>query len=492
MRLSVVSCALWACLSSLASANVYDRFEQVKTDPNALYAFLKAMPKGGELHYHLAGGAYPETMLAVAAKGNYCLNQDSFVMAPTLQQCVGIEASQLSDNPSLYNQTIRAWSFKDFIPGQESAHDHFFATFRLFGQVVAAEHVPLLAEVMQRAASQNEHYMEIMIMPDNAKSANLVSLPVDANDYNALRQTLLANPAFQAEIEHTIQVSDALLPATRKHLKCQDNPQQDVCKLVVRFQYHVLRGQPLNKVFPQALHAFEAASRSKAIVGVNLVQEEDGFISLRDYRQQMQIFDFLHQQYPDVQIALHAGELAPEAVMPEDLRFHIRDAIQVGHARRIGHGVDIGYENQSEELVTDMAKQSIAVEINLVSNQAILGVSGRQHPLNYYLSHQVPVVLSTDDEGILRTDLTRQYVMAVMEHGVDYSSLKRINRNALTYSFLPGSSVWSDAANAKPVNACLDWNSSECKQFVAGSEKAAVQRQLELQLLAFENQYRQG
>lgn len=31
------------------------------------------MPKGGELHYHLAGGAYPEIMLDLASK-NYCLN----------------------------------------------------------------------------------------------------------------------------------------------------------------------------------------------------------------------------------------------------------------------------------------------------------------------------------------------------------------------------------------------------------------------------------
>ncbi len=53
-------------------ASVDSYFSHIKKDSSALYAFFKTMPKGGELHYHLAGGAYPETMLALAANGNYC------------------------------------------------------------------------------------------------------------------------------------------------------------------------------------------------------------------------------------------------------------------------------------------------------------------------------------------------------------------------------------------------------------------------------------
>ncbi|MGQ3890495.1 adenosine deaminase family protein [Legionella sp. CNM-4043-24] len=486
MRLLALSCILFSTLPSLAAASVNERFEQVKSDPNALYAFLKNMPKGGELHYHLSGGAYPETMLAVAAKGNYCLNQDTFVMSPILQTCEGIEARDLSQNPELYNQTIRAWSMKDFIPGRQSSHDHFFASFYLFGKLVAAEHVPLLAEVMQRAVDQNEQYMEIMIMPDNAKSGSIVSIPVLPADFTELKSRLLADPAFAAEIDNTVKVADSLLTDTQKYLACDKTLEQDVCRLTVRFQYHVLRNQPLEKVFPQALHAFAAASRSKAIVGVNLVQAEDGFISLRDYRQQMQIFEFMHQAYPDVRISLHAGELSSGDVLPEDLRFHIHDAIKTGHAERIGHGLDIGFEDNAENILADMARNSIPVEINLVSNQKIFGISGRKHPLSYYLSRNVPVVLSTDDEGILRTDLTHQYVEAVQQHGVDYPALRQINRNALTYSFLPGKSLWRDAALAIPVPECMDLNSSSCDQFIKESEKAGLQRQLELKLAEFE------
>ncbi|MFC3908769.1 adenosine deaminase [Legionella dresdenensis] len=471
-------------------ADVLTEFAKVKSELNALYAFLKDMPKGGELHYHLAGGAYPETMLSVAAKEDYCLNKQSLAMTRPTHDCTGIKSSDLTKQPELYAKTIKAWSMKDFIPGKESGHDHFFATFYKFMYVVADNHVPLLAEIMTRAANQNEVYMEIMVMPDNAKSTAIATEPVNVSDYDALRKQLLADPKFMAEIDNTVAKSEALLPDTLRYLGCDKNPGQPVCQLSVRFQYHVLREQPLEKVFPQALHAFEAAERSPAIVGVNLVQAEDGIISLRDYHEQMKIFGYMHKLYPNVRIALHAGELAMGDVMPENLRFHIQDAITTGHADRIGHGVDIAYENNAEQLTSYMAAKPIPVEVNLVSNQKILKVKGLKCPLKYYLAHQVPVVLSTDDEGVLRTDLTSQYVEAVMEHDVDYPTLKQISRNALTYSFLPGQNLWTNPRKATRVAACEDLSSDNCQQFVKDSEKARLQRQLELKFIEFEKGYK--
>jgi adenosine deaminase len=314
-------------------------------------------------------------------------------------------------------------------------------------------------------------------------------LPVIPDNFNEIKQSLLSDSAFVTDIDKIVKVADSLLPEARKYLDCDKLPEQPVCHMSIKFQYYVLRNQPLEKLFPQALHAFAAASQSKAIVGVNLVQAEDGFISLRDYRKQMQVFDFLHQAYPEVHIALHAGELSSTDVIPENLRFHINDAIKVGHAERIGHGVDIAFEDNADALVNYMASKPIPVEINLVSNEKILNVYGKKHPLRYYLNHNVPVVLSTDDEGILRTDLTHQYVDAIRQHGVNYPTVKMINRNVLTYSFLPGDSLWQNSALAQPVAACTDLNSPACLQFVAKSEKASLQRNLELKLKEFEAIY---
>ncbi|ETO92524.1 adenosine deaminase family protein [Legionella oakridgensis] len=470
-------------------ADIHHHVHDIQTDPNALYAFFKEMPKGGELHYHLAGGAYPEAMLNLAQKHGYCLDTKSFSILKSTELCKGIMASDLLSQPWVYEQTIRAWSMKDFIPGKESAHDHFFSSFYKFMPIVADFRPQLLAEIMQRAANQHELYLEIMILPDNAQSANYGALLKDIPSLNDKKKLLLSNKKFLDNNKHTINESRRILQQARHELHCDTQPQQPVCNLTVKFQYYILREQPLDQVFAQALNGFIAASQSPDIIAINLVQAEDGIISLRDYRHQMQIINFLHETYPNVHIALHAGELSPKAVSPDALNFHIHDAVFTGKAERIGHGVDIAYEHNAEILMNHMAKKPIAVEINLTSNQEILNISGVNHPLRYYLLHQVPVVLSTDDEGILRTDLTRQYVEAVLHHGLDYQTIKTINRNALTYSFLPGNSLWSNANQGIPVKVCLNLNSQACKSFIKDNEKARLQWQLETQLLAFEKQY---
>jgi hypothetical protein len=38
----------------------------------------------------------------------------------------------------LYNQIIDAWSMRNWRPGDESGHDHFFATFDKFGLAATA------------------------------------------------------------------------------------------------------------------------------------------------------------------------------------------------------------------------------------------------------------------------------------------------------------------------------------------------------------------
>ncbi|WP_051555137.1 adenosine deaminase family protein [Legionella fairfieldensis] len=475
---------------SIAYSTVTGYFNGIKTNPNALYAFLKKMPKGGELHYHLAGGAYPETMLALAAQDDYCLDKKTWAITKTVEHCSGIKARELTQYPSFYNEAIRAWSMKNFVPGQESGHDHFFASFNKFMPVIIDYRPALLAEIMQRAANQNELYLEIMILPDNAQSTLFsVTQPVIPSNFTAIQQQLLTNNAFQDNIQLTIDEATRILKQARQDLDCEKNNQQAVCELTVKFQYYILREQPLEKVFAQALNGFAAASRSPDIIGVNLVQPEDGIIALRDYDKQMQIFNFLHQAYPTVHIALHAGELAPSDVIPENLRFHIHNAIHTGQAQRIGHGVAIAFEDNAEELLANMAKKQIAVEINLISNKAILNISGKNHPLTYYLAHKVPVVLSTDDEGILRTDLTHQYVDAALNHGVDYPTLKMITRNSLTYSFLAGKSIWADTLKAIPLSVCQDFNSTSCQHFIKENEKAKLQVQLEKRLASFEEAY---
>jgi adenosine deaminase len=190
------------------------------------------------------------------------------------------------------------------------------------------------------------------------------------------------------------------------------------------------------EVFAEILAGFELARLDPRIVGFNLVQPEDYPVSMRDFSLHMSMIDALHPLYPDVPIALHAGELVEGLVPPEGLRFHIRASIEQGHASRIGHGVSVMLEDDATGLLRTMAERGVLVEVALSSNDAILGVRGERHPLRAYLEAGVPVALVTDDEGISRTTLSREFQRAVEEHNLDYWTLRRVARASLEHAFV--------------------------------------------------------
>jgi adenosine deaminase len=207
----------------------------------------------------------------------------------------------------------------------------------------------------------------------------------------------------------------------------------------------------------------------------------------------MRIVGFMHTLYPKVHITLHAGELAPGLVPYEGLCCHIRLAVEQAHAERIGHGVDVMYEDRPDDLLREMAAKHVMVEINLTSNDVILGVAGKDHPLPIYRKFGVPVALSTDDEGVSRINLTHEYVRAVETYGLRYADLKKMVRESIEHAFLPGDSLWSAPEGfGREVSACaadeagVEKPSSRCAAFLAASEKAREQWELERRFRDFE------
>ena len=201
---------------------------------------------------------------------------------------------------------------------------------------------------------------------------------------------------------------------------------------------------PHEIVFAQILLGFELASSDPRFVGLNLVMPEDWYVPIHDFNEHMAMIDYLHGVYPKVHIALHAGELAMGLVPPEDLAFHIRASVERGHAERIGHGVSVMNEKDPIGLLHEMAERNVLVEIALTSNDMILGVSGDDHPLPVYMKYGVPVALATDDEGVSRSDMTHEYLRAIESYHLSYADLKRMARQSLEHSFLPGESLWAE------------------------------------------------
>lgn len=471
-----------------AQASVDQHFQALQHNPHALYAFLKEMPKGGELHYHYDGAVYTETMLHLAIKSKLCIHPLSLSSQFCQPKSHAFRIDDVVNQPSMISKVVHSWSMQQFVPHHESAHDHFFSVFPKVATLYATLKGQLLAVILKKAAAQHEVYMEIIAF-GLAEDDEYVKLIHNEKGLAKKRAILLANPEFQHSVDEIIKESEAFLPSAHSKLHCDKHPEQAACQIQIRFQCYVRRVKSLDSVFAQTLAGFMAAERSQQIVGINLLDVEDNPIAQRDYAQQMQIFGFLHEQYPHVSIDLHAGELFPKSVTTHTVRSPIRDAIEVGHAQRIGHGLDILDEPEPDKLAQMMAQKAIAVEVNLTSNHLIFGVHGAQHPLGFYLKHQVPVVLSTDDEGILRTDLTHEYLSAAQQHHLDYASLKHINRNALTYAFMPGTSIWKDPVQAIPVLDCKDLKSAKCQKFIQNNMKASLQWRLEQDLEKFEKRW---
>jgi adenosine deaminase/adenosine deaminase CECR1 len=209
-------------------------------------------------------------------------------------------------------------------------------------------------------------------------------------------------------------------------------------------------------VFARLLFAFELSKADERVVGLNLIAPEDDFVALENYDRQMSMLDFLWQRWPQMNISLHAGELTLGMVRFEDLRTHIRLAVEKGHARRIGHGVTIGYEDDAFGPLSKLKQGDVLVEVNLTSNEQLLGVKGPDHPFLDYRRAGVPITLSTDDEGITRTDLTNEYFLAARAYRLNYEDIKTLVRNSISHSFMPGDSLWLRTSPTRVIAACAD------------------------------------
>jgi hypothetical protein len=522
-------------LLSLAPSSAADRpavsgeaqtaryFENIRKDPNLLVAFLLEMPKGGDLHVHLSGAIYAETLIQWAKEMHACVDPKTFSLSSALRQSTGepvcptpmVLAETALSNPVLYRDMIDAYSMRNAEFSGQSGHDHFFDTFEKFGAATSAENTgKMLADTANRATSQHEIYQELMFTPTGKPFADMVKSEAVAeamkaiklpdnptpDDLAALRQGFVAlqkameQSGLSKAIEDAVKQTNEAEKARGELLKCGTPTAEPGCQITQRYLFQVGRGRQREIVFAQILMGFEMANikDDARFVSLNLVMPEDYYVPMHDFPLQMQMLKYLHAQYPNVPLTLHAGELVAGLVPPEGLRFHIRDSVEIAGAERIGHGVDVLNENNPLQLLDEMAQKKVMVEICLSSNATILGVSGKQSPLHDYMRAGVPVALATDDEGVARSDMTHEYMRGAQEQNLTYLELKRSARTSLEHSFIHGSSLWSDGKTFAPVKECAavatsTTVSAACQKFLDSNDKANLQWKLEQQFREFES-----
>lgn len=496
--LFVFCCVSWAQAPPSAEQRAARQFNTIRDKPPQLLAFLRQMPKGGDLHVHLSGALYAENMLDYAIQDGLCVDRStSKLVSPPCDTSCDPKASKPAAScayadPVLFNSLIDAWSMRNWRVEREPGHDHFFATFDKFGLATRNHTADALAEVASRAADNHLQYVEIMNTGDGGRAAKAGAAVGWDEDFPKLRDKLLENGLREA-ITATLQTLDTEENKLRQGLKCGTAEALPGCTVTLRYLYQVLRGLPKEQVFAQILTGFELASSDPRFVGLNLVQPEDSYVPMRDFKLHMKILDYLHGMYPKVHITLHAGELAEGLVPPEGLRFHVRYSVEQGHAERIGHGVAVMHEDDATGLLKEMASKNVLVEICLTSNDVILGVSGKDHPLPTYLQYGVPVTLATDDLGVSRGDITQEYLRATETYGLSYFQLKRMARQSLEHSFLPGASLWAAPTLLKRTAACSSDRPGKvfpvCREFLSKNERAQAQWKLEEAFAAFESSF---
>ncbi|MCJ2181098.1 adenosine deaminase, partial [Novosphingobium sp. 1949] len=464
--------------------------DKARDDTAVLRVLLRSMPKGGDLHNHLSGAIAAEDYLGWAAKDGLCVQREGLALvAPPCPPADTLTAIA-RDEPFVYARIVDDLSTRGWQRGvgadDVTGHTQFFRSFDRFGMVASKHAADSLAQALRTAAGDHVAYLELMMNPETMTRFIFAApdVPLDeaglAARYEVEKSAL---PALVAQMRAEIDATEA---AARAHLGCGTPQAEPACGVALHYLASGFRALPPAQVFRSLIAGFALCAADPRFVGVNIVQPEDWPVALRDYDLHMAMFRFLEAHYPGVHRTLHAGELAYGLVPPLVMKDHIAKAVAAG-AERIGHGTDIAYEADAPQTLRTMAQKGIAVEINLSSNAVILGVKGSEHPLNLYRRFGVPVVLSTDDEGVLRTDMTGEYVRAVHEQGLDYRALKQASRNSLEYAFLPGESLWLRGTVGTPVPACAaSFAAPACKTLQDRSEKARLEASLEARFARYE------
>src|ERR1043165_1964741 len=96
------------------------RLAAIRNNPLALEAFLREMPKGGDLHNHFSGSIYAESYMRWAVEDKLCVVLATFTLAagPCDAAAGRPPASDVAQNSALYNEAIDAWSMRGWPAGQ--------------------------------------------------------------------------------------------------------------------------------------------------------------------------------------------------------------------------------------------------------------------------------------------------------------------------------------------------------------------------------------
>ena len=409
-----------------------------------LQMFFGKMPKGGDIHHHYDGSIYAETYLEWVGKKGWYIDTCTLriVKDANGSTCELATADQVLNNWEMFQKLLMLWSDKDYgnhFHSQPPPDSNFFNTFLYFGPI-AFEYIPLGLEILKaRAARENISYLETILSLTGAQSSDCFDEAATKSYNQRLRgvETQEETDAILDEMTSVFMKNEKFQSAIESYVSnlAKIHNGIDDENFTIRYQAFAIRVFDPVRVYSDLLAGYLATDRSPLIVGVNIVAPENNRVALADYTLHMRMYHYLMKKYPNIHRSLHAGELTLGLVRPKNLTFHIRQAREIADAERIGHGVDLPYEECPIKLLEDIKKNS-AIEVNFSSNEFILGVKGKKHPYMIYDAYDVPIVIATDDSGVSRNSLSHEYTLLATRYHPSYGRIKEYVYNSIHYSFL--------------------------------------------------------
>ena len=405
------------CLASRGLGGDFSaRFEAVKTSakPAELYAFLYALPKGGDLHNHLGGAIRSEWWYAVAS-------DPARNGGDTFYTRVRFTAGIDTGIPLILYQMIRRSTFTQLTAAAQ-------ADYVRLDQLTPEQKQGWLDSLRLDRPGEGRDEFFTWIWPRTGQLHQ--NMQVIAETMVETMKAYGAEGLRYLETQQNVtgfcdNEGNAIPPDTvADFLRARlARPDALATGVTVRFQLSVLRFLPDAEQQLEDFYQFVAAHR-ELWVGLNLVGiEENGHGYPLRFLAKMRE---LRRRYPTLPLAIHAGEMdGPD--------HHIRDSLLLG-ASRIGHGVNL---IQDPDTMLLMRHSRYLVEINLISNRLLEYTPDlSRHPFPEYLRIGVPVCLNTDDRGMWDSNLTDEYYTAVTTFNLSWEEVVKLGRNSLAYSFV--------------------------------------------------------
>jgi len=375
--------------------------DPLRDDPSALAAFCQAIPKGGMLHVHPYGLFTREVIFEILTKYNPTIDPEYFITTVKNQGQVlydheiealrSLPASTAFLSLDAADQSLFVDFF--FLPTDPVSHDftRFDAIFAFVIWMVEDEFLDekmelLYLDFLHRAMGHGISYIE-----------------------------------FTNGFPPSIESIEKLTNWSSKFF--------DETGIVVRWNLGQLRFLPAksNADMIKAWNALLVEHPTDAIVGTDLYAIERGNPALEKAQDAYGYLSGYNDENPDhpLKMTMHAGEMG-------DPR-NVRDAMLMG-VSRIGHGVLLKDDLVTLEYARNM---KIGIEMNINSNYqlSVHNKLATPHPFLRFLRLGIPVSLSTDNDGIFDTNISKECIAAVSTTDVSYAELQAMSYNSISTSF---------------------------------------------------------